>query len=90
MHMFKVSNRITRKKYEVCSKLTKKTPEWHHVDFEQLFVHVDIEQLFVCLNLAYYAVYEVAFLAYKRKQFYVHKNSTVRKSKIYLFKMNWH
>ena len=67
MYMLKVNNRITRKRCEICSKLTIKTPERHHVSFGQFFVHVDFEQLFVCLDLVCYAVYEVAFSAYKKK-----------------------
>ena len=67
MYMLKVNNRITRKRCEICSKLTIKTPERHHVNFGQFFVHVDFEQLFVCLDLVYYAVCEVAFSAYKKK-----------------------
>ena len=69
MHVLKVNNRITRKRCEICSKLTVKKPERRHVDFEQLFAHVDFEQLFVCLNLVCYAVYEVAFSAYKKINF---------------------
>ena len=56
--MLKVKNGITRKRCEICSKLTIKTPERRHADFEQLFV---------CLNLVCYALYEVAFSAYKKK-----------------------
>ena len=45
--MFKVNNRNTRAKCEVCSKLTIKTPErgqWHRsgvfiVNFEHIFIH---------------------------------------------------
>ena len=74
--MLKVNNGITRKSCEICSI---KTQEQRHVHFEQLFV---------CLNLVCLALYEVAFLTYKKKQFYVHKNSTVKKSKIYFLKMN--
>ena len=29
-YMFKVNNRSTRTRYEICSKLTIKTPEWRH------------------------------------------------------------
>ena len=29
-YMFKVNNRNTRPRCEICSKLTIKTPEWHH------------------------------------------------------------
>ena len=67
MHMLKVSNKVTRKRCEICSKLTIKTAKRRHVDFEELFVHVDFEQLFVCLSLVCYAQYEVAFSAYKKK-----------------------
>ena len=28
-YMFKVDNRNTRSRYEICSKLTTKTPKWH-------------------------------------------------------------
>ena len=50
--MFKVNNKDTR------------TTSF---SFGQFFVHVDFEQLFVCLDLVCYAVYEVAFSAYKKK-----------------------
>ena len=58
MYMLKVNNGITRKSCEVCSKLTIKTPERRHADFEQLFVHVEFKVNPVC-----YALYEVAFSA---------------------------
>ena len=67
MHVLNVINRITRKRCEICSKLTIKKPERRHIELEQFFVHVDFEQLFVCLSLVCYAVYEVAFLVYKKK-----------------------
>ena len=67
MYMLKVNDGITRKRCEICSKLTIKTPERRHGDSEQLFVHAEFEELFVCLNLVCYALYEVAFSAYKKK-----------------------
>ena len=44
IYLFELNNRITRKRCEVCSKLTTKTPEWsqwHHsgvfiVNFEHI------------------------------------------------------
>ena len=30
IYLFKVSNRNTRKRCEICSKLTLKTPKWSH------------------------------------------------------------
>ena len=44
-HLFKINNRNTRKRYEICSKLTKTTPNFEHffsndsiVDFKQVYV----------------------------------------------------
>ena len=69
-------------------KVNNKDSRTSHVDFEEVFVHVDFEQLFVCLNLVCYAQYEVAFSAYKKKQFYVQKNSAVKESKMFFLKMS--
>ena len=35
-YIFKVSNRNTRTKHEICSKLTVKTPEVSIINFEQV------------------------------------------------------
>ena len=60
IYLFKVNNRNTRKSYEICSKLTIKTPERHQwlwtyftafssvsiVDFEQVNVSWDSKNIF--------------------------------------------
>ena len=54
--MFKVSNRISRKRYEICSKLTMKTPEQHRlrssviiITFEYI-AHLSLVFLFLSLE----------------------------------------
>ena len=57
-YMFKVSNRSTRTRYEICSKLTIKTPELRHkcrsgvfiVNFEHLS-HLVLVVLLLALNI---------------------------------------
>ena len=55
--MVKVNNSNTRAKYEICSKLTKKTPGWHHffrsgvliVSFEHI-LHINLVSMLLNLN----------------------------------------
>ena len=56
-YMVKVNNSNTRAKYEICSKLTKKTPGWHHcfrsgvliVSFEHI-LHINLVSMLLNLN----------------------------------------
>ena len=67
MYILNVKDVRIRKSCERCSKLTIKTPELRHVDFEQLLVHINFEQLLVFFNFVCYALCEVAFSVYKKK-----------------------
>ena len=44
IYLFKVNNRSTRTMREICSKLTKKTPEWHHWCSSGVFI-VNFKQI---------------------------------------------
>ena len=54
IYLFKVGNRNTRRRYEICSKLTKKTPErsqWHHSGvFTVTFEHI-LHLVLMCVLL---------------------------------------
>ena len=57
IYLFQVNNRSTKKKCEICSKLTIKTPEWRHwrrsiifiVNFERIS-HLFVLFLLLTLN----------------------------------------
>ena len=56
IYLFKVNNRNTRRRYEICSKLTIKLPERRHVvsvvNFEQVNVSWVISRLLYALKLS--------------------------------------
>ena len=57
MYLIKINNKNTRKRYEICSKLTIKTPEWHHLRRSDVFIvkfehisHIFLMILLLTLN----------------------------------------
>ena len=57
IYLLKVNNRDIRTRYEICSKLTMKTPEWRHCRRSSIFSfnfehisHLVLEFLLLALN----------------------------------------
>ena len=73
IYMFKVNNRNTRKRYEICLELTIKTPERHHWRRAGVFIvnfaHIShLFLVFLLLNLNKWML--VGILSYKNTKLY--------------------
>ena len=49
--MFRINNRNTRTRCEICSKLTIKTPAWHECRLSGVFI-VDFEHISLCSRVS--------------------------------------
>ena len=93
-YMFKVNNRNTRTRYEICSKLTMKTPEQCHwrrfsvfiVNFEHIS-HLVLAFLLLTLSRQMPGGYRTSFIFYENFTFLFIFNKSRLKIVFCLFKL---
>ena len=69
IYLFKFSNRYTKKRYEICSKLRVKTPNRRHWRLWTNFLHLFLGFLLLTLSLCLFAGY-VQNLFNSRRKYY--------------------
>ena len=82
-YLFKVNNRNTRKRCEVCPKLTIKTPEWRHWHrFDVFIVNFEhISHLFVVLYIVNFKQVNVSWVYYLSCLLIYYYNAIFHKNK---------